>query len=155
MIIKYIFVSISKANLFDKDRWEHLPFWWAISRSQRPSCALDSPKWTLCHVTIDPDSYLRHTIYKSQKNQASWYYSDRLVNEWMNQSMNLTLSTRITRAPKSLRTLPQYGPGARPASSTTFIPLRAEFIINYSYIIYILYLKNPFICIILLEVFLT
>lgn len=36
-----------------------------------------------------------------------------------------TRSTRSTCAPKSARTIPQNGPGARPASSTTLTPCRA------------------------------
>jgi hypothetical protein len=32
---------------------------------------------------------------------------------------------RITRAPKSFKTLPQNGAGAKPANSITFIPFKA------------------------------
>ncbi len=37
----------------------------------------------------------------------------------------ITLSTRITLAPKSLKTLPQNGTGARPANSITLMPFKA------------------------------
>lgn len=43
----------------------------------------------------------------------------------LNHLTKLTLSTRMTFAPKSLKTNPQNGAGARPTISMTLIPRRA------------------------------
>lgn len=41
---------------------------------------------------------------------------------------SITLSTLITDAPKSAKTIPQKGPGASPASSKTLMPFRDSLI---------------------------